>query len=151
MSELKKIIVPGGMLQAAIEDWEPEGVTDRDIEHALENALRWLSENPIRPTDEQNQELLQYWVKMQGKVEYDSEGRVAYPRMIAMRWQEMMFLAAEPEIPPQVEVLLWAKDGPVITEQRILSSAHNTSVIEAYRLGKQAGLDLGYPPRADTK
>ena len=79
----KKIVVPDGMLKAAIECRNLEGIHKRTFEAILEAALRWLSDNPIKPTRHQVTELM------------------VIPFMFE-EWQRRMFLAPEPEIPEEL-------------------------------------------------
>jgi hypothetical protein len=58
---MKKIVIPEGMLKAAYEPFEEEyefSWTEMYTRKTLEAALRWLSENPIIPTDQKACELL---------------------------------------------------------------------------------------------
>lgn len=92
----KKIVVPEGMFDAAMEAVQAipmrgnVGSIDR-VNGALKAALRWLSENPIVPTKEQWDELRRTcWVP---------------DELQAVEWQRRMFLAPQPEQVVEVRVL----------------------------------------------
>jgi hypothetical protein len=96
MSE-KRYIVPEGMLKAVqnalVGYWHDHTVTsDSSITVVLEAAVRWLSENPIVPTE---QEYRDFGVK------FDFQG----VKCIA-EWQRRMFLAPEPEVPEAIKDLM---------------------------------------------
>lgn len=123
MSE-KKIKVPEGMLKAAREATRQWLLT----EVALEAALRWLSENPIVPTDEQYSDLSAELVKY----------NYSLPSMkfAAIEWQRRMFLASEPEIPEEVrDFHAWAE---------VYFGSHpeleniKDNFMKAYRRGKES-------------
>jgi len=82
----RKFIVPKGMMEAASAAFRPIGGGAKE---AVEAALRWLSENPIVPTDEQIHEMYPS----------ASEAGISFTlvaRFIA-EWQRRMFIAPEPE------------------------------------------------------
>jgi len=93
MSE-KNVKVPEGMLEAVAaaqrERWnyseDAHSKVDCNTVLDLEAALRWLSENPIVPTDEQVEEMKTKLVPV-------------HPHWgnIVAEWQRRMFLAPEPE------------------------------------------------------
>ena len=121
---MKKIIVPEPMLSAA-ED-SGAGCGSRSCEMILEAALRWLSENPIVPTDEQ--------AKLLGKVyasnNFGSDYHDSLKRTV-VEWQRRMFLAPEPEVPEEVKDLLW--DGQTGEDEE-----HNRKIIEAFNRGQKS-------------
>jgi hypothetical protein len=130
MSE-KKIVVPKGMLKAAglsTDGIDPEGYF---IYTAIEAALRWLSENPIVPSDEQVGEMLAAKSQFYGHfVPAD------WIRWGATDWQRRMFLALEPEVPGLDDVLesfiaYMRVGGPNLDEVE--------AKLEAYRRGQQVG------------
>ena len=98
MSE-KKIVVPEGMLNAVAETKYGDqicsietAVSLRDgVRKDIEVALRWLSENPIMPTDEQLDE-------MEGDIRYRVGVNFDIQKLIS-EWQRRMFFAPEPEAP----------------------------------------------------
>lgn len=97
MAEIK-VRVPEGMLKAAILAYPNPAFDYADSEHygyftrpMIEAALRWLSENPIVPTDEQHwgiQNSVQKQERVQGAPSY--QGYVA-------EWQRRMFVEPDAE------------------------------------------------------
>jgi len=96
---MAKIKVPEGMLDAVLEAQGPS--CDPVItKSALEAALRWLSENPIGPTQKQSRDL--YRDVPQGLLVDE------VPSWYAEEWQRRMFLAPELEIPKDVsDIISW--------------------------------------------
>ena len=89
----KKIAIPEGMLEAAVAAVKipVSGQLARNQTHdILEAALRWLSENPIEPTQKQSRKL--YADVPQGLLVDE------VPSWYAVEWQRRMFLAPEPEV-----------------------------------------------------
>jgi hypothetical protein len=94
----KKYVVPAGMLKAAeyryrsIENYIPAHATNTHflklIEECLEAALRWLSENPIVPTEKQWEEISKDAPLTSIRMPYD---------WVLSEWQRRMFLAPEPD------------------------------------------------------
>jgi len=136
----KKIVVPSGMVDAAygkaIEDedgkvrYSPvDAVKSHErlgVERILEAALRWLSENPIEPTQKQSRKL--YADVPQGLLVDE------VPSWYAIVWQRRMFLAPESEVPEEIKDLLWSIGGTWMQTDK----KHNNEVAEAYRRGKEA-------------
>ena len=118
----KKIVLPEGMLKAAMDDiGERRGTYGgRIIEGALEAALRWLSDHPIIPTDTQMQAL---WDDSVGA------GPFGTAKFAAVNWQRRMFLASEPEVPEEIKDLMLVGVNEEVS---------NKNIIEAFRRGKQA-------------
>lgn len=85
-------------------------------------ALRWLSENPIVPTEEQCKD-----IERTGP----SRGMDCYSwiHMAAVEWQRRMFLAPDPDEPIRDLLCEHAADGCV--------TRHNQNVREAYRRGRK--------------
>lgn len=114
-----RYIVPEGMLKAAMkpfgwhEDRYPahtgafcEGVCVRDI---LEAALQWWSENPIVPTEEQCNELIDLiGANGRASVRYPSRIDVSQVRVGLSEWQRRMFLAPES---PFAQEVIFTKPG----------------------------------------
>lgn len=91
----------------------------------LKAALRWLSENPIVPTDEQ-------WKAINHERQWPDN---AYRRRwLVVEWQRRMFLAPEPE--PALKDLLWKANPYPNTGAEY---RHDETVKEAYRRGLKAG------------
>jgi hypothetical protein len=89
---MKKIVVPEGMLRAAIDEsqYATLGLSGHNviIERTVKAALRWLSENPIVPTRRQVEEI---------SVPYYRSSAVAKEHAM-VEWQRQMFLAPEPQV-----------------------------------------------------
>lgn len=88
----KKIVVPEGMRAAAYIaacNEDPGMIHISTMEIALEAACRWLSENPIEPTDAQLKDL---W-----KSYRDHSGGIGSNEWVCAEWQRRMFLAPEPD------------------------------------------------------
>jgi hypothetical protein len=123
-----KIIVPEGMLKAAT-----QGATNFDgkvsyppyIESAVIAALRWLSENPIVPTDEQ--------------ISADAVKSLGHPiedrRHHIVAFQRRMFLPREPEVPEEIRGLFVVSLAEASDD---LIDSVNDSIVEAFRLGQQS-------------
>jgi hypothetical protein len=123
----KKIVVPEGMLKAAIashNDAVLKGNTPL-VRDALEAALRWLAENPIVPTTEQV-----LAVRRACGETHTALTEKAKP--LFAEWQRRMFLAPEPEVPEEIKDLLDPLDPYPY------KSVHNPQVLEAYRRGKES-------------
>lgn len=117
---MKKIVVPDGMYLAAL----PHQDSGTQCSAALEAALRWLSENPIVPTDEQIQATC---------AAISEDWRVGEPfedtyRDLLVEWQRKMFLAPEPEMIGSETV------GEFCSRFKTIAEA----ATEAYKLGKQS-------------
>ena len=109
-----EIKVPEGMMRKVCETYSD------NVHECLEKALRWLSENPIAPTEEQAQYMYD------GKNGLGHAGTIRY---CMIEWQRRMFLAPEPEpLPGDIIDLVHGKNewGPA-------------DVLEAYRRGQKAG------------
>lgn len=124
---MSKVKVPDGMFQAALK-YQDSAI---QCSAALEAALRWLSENPIVPTDEQILKLQQMFraIPEPGNKQ----------NLMITAFQRLMFLESEPEVPEMVKDLIWDKTpgawpSPVGEHTRI----HNEQLIEAYRRGQQS-------------
>lgn len=85
MSE-KKIQVPEGMMKAALgangAAFALEIGCVEQVQLALEAALRWLSDNPIGPTEQQDHELAEWSEEHLGECPF-------------AEWQRRMFREAE--------------------------------------------------------
>lgn len=141
----QKIVVPDGMLAAAWQDIAAAmkerifvgvigGVAELHVARiAVEAALRWLSENPIVPTDEQ-------WRALNEERQWpDNSNR---RRWLVIEWQRRMFLAPEPEIPNEIEDLLPFPPDVVIPGDDLYRQvkAHLDNVAtQAFRRGQKAG------------
>jgi len=124
MSE-KRIVVPEGMLKAAIDAvWGERGVGyqstrgEGDIKACVEAALRWLSEYPIVPTAAEALTLLQDRV---ASGHLSNKEYCAIPsttiRCLIREWQRRMFLAPEPEISPVAKKVIQSFMGCTLTPE----------------------------------
>lgn len=130
MSE-RKIVVPEGMLKAA---WDTEApfLLKSGIKSALESALRWLSENPIVPTDEQVESF-----------STEPMSVTAWAKAWAAEWQRQMFVAPEPQIPEEIRDLLLPNFSNAV---QMVTGEHGTrteakyveAVKEAFLRGQQS-------------
>jgi len=132
-----KVLVPKGMLAAAAKaSGRRDDLEGHFIYASLEAALRWLSENPIVPSEDE-------MVDMRNRcstrvVLKDPEGNAPLAkqeRELITAWQRRMFLAPEPEIPEAIEDML--VDLDLSPEIHLSRSEYNYSIIEAYRRGKE--------------
>jgi hypothetical protein len=115
----KRIVVPEGMMRAAVEA-SPNSPGDYVLV-ILEAALRWLSENPMLPTREQQVELLR-------KLEPSANSVPATIAEIVAAWQRRMFLASDPD--EAIKHLLnkgWASCESI-----------DAAIREAYRRGRES-------------
>lgn len=100
----KKYIVPEGMLKAVEGRYRmvySSGFNPPVVRANLEAALRWLSENPIVPTDQQEMEIYKKYIS--------TVSDKAYPIYLLKEWQRRMFLAPEPEVPEAVKDILYVR------------------------------------------
>ena len=134
MSE-KVFVVPEGMLKAAVDaTWmKARGTTipqaDARVAHEIEenirasvaDALRWLSENPIKPTSS----------------DIESVYKSGNARLIdcICEWQRRMFLAPEPEVPTEIRGLIDGMDSMAKYEREWATKV----VLKAFRLGQKSG------------
>jgi hypothetical protein len=94
---MKNYIVPQGMLQAAkdaSDGIDPEGYF---LHGPMVAAIKWLSNNPIRPTVDQVKDIGRILAKDKDKYETSSD--------FAVEWQRRMFLAPEPKVPQAIKDL----------------------------------------------
>ena len=145
----KKIVVPEGMLKAAVEDaaWNGPiyGARGAIGVIVLEAGLRWLSENPIVPNASDTLGLLQERVQSGhlSNEEYCSIPSTTV-RAVIREWQCRMFLAPPPEVPEEVKDLLLDESQERRTDFRganVSSWARpfiNEAILEAYRRGKES-------------
>jgi len=96
----RSIKIPEGMLNVALQKaHETRSFGVVPIRDVLEAALRWLSENPIVPTDEQAADLYNANLDIDYSKKYDAT------HAVVVEWQRRMFLSPEPEIPEDVKDL----------------------------------------------
>jgi hypothetical protein len=129
----KKILVPKGMATAgrlAFGEFygfrDPKELHGGAVEFVLQEALRWLSDNPIVPTPKQIEDMVRSW---HGKCDVSD-----FVVLVMHEWQRRMFLTPELEVPEAVEDLMWGSGKANEDDDR----CHNEDVIEAYRRGQQS-------------
>lgn len=133
----KQIVVPEEMLNAAVNaailkanvsilQVSPKIAEDirEQFKVALEAALRWLSENPRVPTDEQMLALQDSFRSIPEAGEKQM--------LIAVEWQRICWLKPEPEVPESIKDLL--HQGAKGLD---LESEYNAGILEAYRRGQK--------------
>lgn len=113
---MKRIKVPDGMLKAAI------AADSKDPKYILEAALLWASEHPQVPTDEQLDSLRKCFSRLDNR-----------DRDLIINWQRRCFVQEEPEIPVEIEDLIWIDPTGKCKE------LHNLQLSEAYRRGLRKG------------
>ncbi len=123
--ERKKIVVPAGMMQAALKAAGPDTPNYIRANVVLEAALEWLSEHPIVPTDEQVEAM---------REGYNNSPCEMFARFTPGEWQRRMFLAPPAEILPLGD-LLWDNNGYAAGH---VMTRHREEILEAYRRGKES-------------
>jgi hypothetical protein len=96
--EEKRLVVPEGMLKAAMQSSLSAGLPigpSTEIEVILEAALRWLSKNPIVPTEEQERGLDDAWLESKRNLTTTYHKFEHASAFGAVEWQRRMFLAPE--------------------------------------------------------
>jgi hypothetical protein len=101
---------------------------DKRIELILEAALRWLSENPIVPTEKQERKLDDAWMESKKDLASRYYKCAHATEFGAIEWQRMMFLEPEPEVPEEIKDLIAGVHPDVAP-----------IAIEAFRRGQKAG------------
>lgn len=130
-----KYLIPECGFKAALENipkFKIAGLEEEIIKQALQDFVRWLSENPIVPTPKDVDKLYLDW---QAVTEYDSS---QMPLWASIEWQRRMFLAPKPVFIQEIRDLMdsYTSDD---TGSRFNCNEHNEHVIEAYRRGQKAG------------
>lgn len=126
----RKYVVPEGMVNAAIESaMGTAGMSLRSgTESILAGALKWLAENPITPTNEE-------FIRLSKDLltpEDAKNGNIVSASVLMAEWQRRMFLEPEPEIPDEVDDLIWDMDTPRSSMQ---DARHNRQIVEAFKRG----------------
>lgn len=86
---MNKIAIPEGMLKAAMDAGDPSSLLIIPHRRMLEAAVRWLSENPIVPTDDQ-------MLKLYEDMSVINDGHFTFRTVV--EWQRRMFVVQESEI-----------------------------------------------------
>lgn len=128
---MKKIVVPEGMMKAAIAAWRLHPIRGYPPEDAVckavEAAVCWLSENPVVPTKEQANDL---WKATTGAQKDE------WPILVATKFQRLLFLAPEPEAPESVKHLLLQGQWDPMPSRDV----YNQRIIDAYNQGKKSSV-----------
>jgi hypothetical protein len=129
---MKKIVVPEGMMKAAIAAWRLHPIRGHDPQEAVckavEAALIWQSENPIIPKQEQIE-------AARRKVCFGGHIAENYASMFA-ELQRGMFLAPEPPVPESVKHLLLQGQWDPMPSRDV----YNQRIIDAYNQGKKSSV-----------
>jgi hypothetical protein len=123
----KKICVPEGMEQAALESISAHAAHPDAVYAILVAAVRWLSENPISPTDDFLGEMLNR--------DFFGGDNWTDPQVFRFceEWQKRMFL--DPVPPQEIADLLWDANPFKNTGAQF---RHDEAVKEAYLRGQKA-------------
>lgn len=141
MSEMK-VLVPEGMLKAAQDVWmifadypcDPSRFR-QTVLPSIAAALRWLSENPVVPTNQQ------YHLVFEAACRLGTCKDQGAPQYIDMmvEWQRHMFLASEPEAPEEIADLMVSEKSIQGAGAQSIESAIkqlNQRTLEAFRRGQ---------------
>jgi len=133
----QKVLVPEGMLKAAVNAYRDEPVlrSEKDTLYVLESALFWLAKNPIVPTEAMKKDIENEWLT-----------KKAYQPELFWDWvfgavQRRLFVESEPDAMAAVKDLLWEPKSRHTQLDRDLSPydvAHDADVLEAYRRGQKS-------------
>jgi hypothetical protein len=126
----KKIVVPTGMLKAAMNSIQPS-VLVGTISVSLKAALLWLSENPPVPTFRTVDEC-----GSAGMCSADGlDGEFCRTKDV-IEWQRLMFVAPEPEVLEEIKDLMLSQQSHPKLEG--FKDELNLRMIEAFRRGQKA-------------
>jgi hypothetical protein len=93
----KKIVVPDGMLKAA-DSVQNSTMNSERVVTTLETALRWLSEHPVVPNDNESRTLLHF---LRHRAHYETTANdISLTQRVINEWQRRCFLAPEPDGKP---------------------------------------------------
>lgn len=116
----QRIVVPDGMLEAAIDGLQPSLGLMHDTSKVLERALRWRSENPVVPTDEHMNAMVSAAVSKFG-IDWQRMNEWERARELCTEFQRRMFLA--PEVPEEIREFIFP-DTPPDVKERIVEAFH---------------------------
>lgn len=139
MSE-KKIVIPEGMLAAAIKGGSAQTSGQQCIvRDGLEAALRWLSENPLCLDGSIDADIQDSLVNMRG-IDRSIITRELIACILTLG-QSRMFLAPEPEVPQEITDLLCDRSGggQAVTSMEDAQNSVDARIVEAFRRGQKAG------------
>jgi hypothetical protein len=123
----KKIVVPDGMLKAVNAEWR-RGV---QLLGLLEAALRWLSEHPVVPTDDESRTLL-HFLRHRAHAETTAND-ISLTQRIVNEWQRIMFRAERREMHPILKE--WLADA----ESKGVDTATKVNYIRLFERAFEAG------------
>jgi len=136
---MSNYVVPEGMLKAARKT-EGEWLMSRSAQAAtaegcsdvvLAAALRWQSENPQMPTDEQLASM-RHDLRFRPGVDFDIQ-------KLCGEWLRRMYLAPEPEATDFDSVRRYANiSTKTLAEHEWVKSEDYDSLLEAYRRGRRS-------------
>lgn len=102
----KKYAVPDGMLDVGIEAWRNglnSDIPSTLVNHILEAAIRWQSENTPHPTDKEFGELIVSGSSSIGQERWEHSTEWMRAGILCHEWVRRMYLAPEPEVPVDEE------------------------------------------------
>jgi hypothetical protein len=115
-----RVVIPEGMLQVGREAYNAYVTADRGATLILEDALRWLSKNPMVPTPAQFDAMV--------------DGAHLSSFDVCVEWQRRMFLAPEPEIPEAIRDLFIRMPEAEYTREQL--------AVEAFRRGQNSAFKM---------
>lgn len=167
--ESRQYAIPSGMLDTALDAVNAHFITERDlVRKVLGAALRWLSDNPIVPTEKQKHELYHSWSELRTQEDLFI--------WVPSEWQRRMFISSaleqehkdgtvewktgttiplgvwgggklyptnipcsESEVPEGIRNLLLDENIPTADFSRPTRRYYNMQVIDAYSRGLKEG------------
>ena len=137
---MKQIRVPHGMLNCAMKASMDAGLPigpSTDLSIVVEAVLRYISEHPQVPTDERFGKMVND-LRSMNVLAWENETEWNRSKWLCEEWQRRCFVQEEPEIPAEIEDLLW--DGiPSVDPTQGVDGLHNTLLLAAYRRGLRKG------------
>lgn len=127
----KKVVVPGGMLDAAIKASMEAGLgigPSTELRVVIEAALRWQSENTPHPTDKEFGELIVSCSSSIGQERWEHSTEWMRAGILCHEWVRRMYYAPEPEVPEEIK-RIWEASPTPETKRRI---------VEAFRIGQKS-------------
>lgn len=142
---MKRIRVPDEILKAAKGFWisythhAPTEPDSEFLRRLLETVLRYISEHPQVPTDEQFGKMVND-LRSMNVLAWENETEWNRSKWLCEEWQRRCFVQEEPEIPAEIEDLLW--DGvPSADPTQGVDGLHNTLLLAAFRRGVEWALE----------
>ena len=134
---MQRYVVPEAGLKAAAKATTSLGgrLDEQDVESILEAFIRWQSEKTPVPTEEQ---IAAYAKDLFPVFGLEAATRSKIPGF-AEWWVRRMYLAPKPEVPEEINDLLWQRDDLASMRKERFDQV----IIEAYRRGHKAGAQGG--------